>query len=545
MRRKLPLSVVAFLAVPVLLASGPALADFCAGKDNGWWCDGNTLVVCQNGSVASSQGCPCGCHVMPPGQPDQCQACGDFCSGKANGWWCDGDALVTCQAGEATSSTPCPNGCLSMPEGTPDKCADPVEPPPTGFCAGKADGTWCDGSSLVQCQGGQMLVSQPCPNGCLSMPDNLPDICKGEAGGFCQGKADGAWCNGDLLVHCAGGGQSSSVACPNGCQSMPEGTDDLCQPGASTPSGTLLTVSNNGGCGVFAGNVDLWTSTGFPVFNQKDYPNDTLGTCEGLTIKSSGCLISSLAMLYEFLGVQRSVGDQSGNSPPLEDAWRSELIQGHTQGYAAAYDDGGDYLGECNAYWNANPSGVALQYHFNGASGCVSYDSAVIIAESLNSGMPVIAGVHWLPGFQDQHWVLITGADSEGVRFNDPWGGAAGIRLPNGKLGSYTVDTFFTPYLVGGLGGGDDEAGLFDEEGQPVEDERSISRLPTIQDEEEASTGGLVVEEDESGQAGDGCGLTSGPPSIAFSLLFLLLAASLLVARRRLARKTDSVNLRA
>ncbi|MBM4354650.1 MAG: hypothetical protein FJ109_12830, partial [Deltaproteobacteria bacterium] len=108
---------VAFLCIPL-----PALAGFCSGKASGYWCDGDNLVLCKNGSVSSSNKCDCGCQSMPPGVDDQCKSCGGFCSGKQNGYWCDGDKLVLCKGGSVSSSSSCECGCQSMPLGTDDQC---------------------------------------------------------------------------------------------------------------------------------------------------------------------------------------------------------------------------------------------------------------------------------------------------------------------------------------------------------------------------------------------------------------------------------------
>ena len=122
-------------AVIVAALPGIARADFCAGKMNGLWCDGNNLVNCQGGSVSSSNNCQCGCQSMPPGVADQCKSCGGFCGGKANGLWCDGDNLVYCKNGSVSSSNKCDCGCKSMPPGVNDECNGCG-----GFCSGKASG---------------------------------------------------------------------------------------------------------------------------------------------------------------------------------------------------------------------------------------------------------------------------------------------------------------------------------------------------------------------------------------------------------------------
>ncbi len=543
---------------------------FCTGKRSGYWCDGSNLVICQGGNVASSSPCECGCQSMPDGVDDQCQSCGGgFCSGKTSGYWCDGNNLVLCQGGNVASSNPCECGCQPMSDGVDDQCQScggnyctdkgdgwycagatrvqcsggqqkTVEncqygcsggnggatcnpPPDTGFCAGKADSDWCDGIDLVTCGGGKVVADKPCPNGCQPMPDGQPDVCKeAQPWSFCQDKADGGWCDGDLLVQCESGGQVSAVVCPNGCLPMPEGTDDLCEPSPQEPGDSLLSVTKQGECGIFSGSVNLWAGTKLPVFNQKSWPDDKLGTCSGLTIKSSGCLISTLSMLYAYIGVTRTVDDQTGNSPPLEDAWRSVLVEGHPKGYAAAYTDDGKYLGECNVIWGKNPPGVTLQQHYNPSTSCIRYQEAVAIAQSLNSGMPVVGGVHWIAGLENQHWVLITGADSGGIRFNDPWGGGSNLYLGQGALGAYTLDSFYTPSYSGGQGSGEEEGALIDENGEPIDDERSVGTLPSVLDDDGNPQSPLVIEEDDAPDSGGCTTALAGRPSDERTALLLL-----------------------
>ena len=380
------------------------------------------------------------------------------------------------------------------------------------------------------------------------MPDGIPAVCKDQEGTFCLDKGDGYWCNGNLLTLCEVGKIGSSIACSNGCQSMQDGVDDQCKsnnPG--TPDGDLLSVSKQGQCGVFSGTIDLWAGTGLSAWNQKDHDKDTIGTCDGLTIKSSGCLITSLAMLYEYLEKYRTVNGKTGNSPPMEDDWRTKKVNGATRGYAATtYTvDGAEKSGNCMAYLSTNPSGVSLQYHYNTAAGCIEYQAAVSIANSLNSGLPVVAGVHWISGKEDQHWVLVTGADADGVFFNDPWGGAKNVRPANGKLGSYTIDTFFTPYMAG-IGGPDEDGTAFGENGQPLALDLATSRLPTILEESSdteptpdgddvvgpADASPEIISEQPKTKSG-GCAHGTGNPTGAMLVLILLLA----LACRRTAKE--------
>ncbi len=251
-----------------LVAPATALAAFCTGKQNGFWCDGNNLVLCKSGAASSSQSCPNGCASMPAGTDDKCKDATGFCAGKQNGLWCDGDKLVNCQGNNIAGSQTCANGCQSMPPGTPDKCKDAA---PTGFCSGKADGWWCEADGLVRCQAQQKAETKACANGCQAMPDGQDDKCKDAApSGFCAAKQDGLWCDGDKLVTCGGGGVKSTQPCTSGCQAMPDGQNDKCKDAG--PSGFCAAKQDG-----------LWCD------------GDKLVTCGGGSVKSSqtcseGCL---------------------------------------------------------------------------------------------------------------------------------------------------------------------------------------------------------------------------------------------------------------
>ena len=556
---------------------------FCSGKVNGYWCDGDTLKLCKDGAEASSQGCECGCKSMPEGTDDVCNGCASgFCADKTGGYWCDGDTLKLCQGGAEASAEQCPYGCKSMPEGTDDQCEskpeDPIEP--GGFCSGKADGPWCDADTLVTCQSGKEAGSTFCEFGCLPQPEGVADKCGAPpvVEGFCAGKTDGLWCNQQELVVCSGGTQASQTTCEFGCLPQPPGVDDKCAtpPGApdfcatkadghwcdgasltlceggltgsaiacpfgcqwdpvtmnafcnakpgEEPVEGALSVSNVNGCGLFSGSVNLWDGSGLPVWDQTDHPDDTLGTCTGLTIGNSGCTITTLAMLYEFLGVQRELpSGETGNGPVIEDAWRSQSAGGHTMGYAGgSYTIGGkEKWGECLVIWARNPVGVSLQQHHNPSASCVSYQSALVIANSLNSGRPVVAGVHWVAGAQDQHWVLVIGADEQGLVINDPWHGLAGARLNDNDLGTYVIDTFFTPY-GDGVGSGDEASGVYDEQGTRIPDEEAVSPVPLIV----AGDGGTGEDTVEEYTTACGLAVFPGSPWIPFLFGLLLLAAA-------------------
>ena len=71
--------------------------------------------------------CDHGCAARPLGEADRCARAPtpDFCGGRLNGLWCDGDDLVRCAEGEIATRTRCAAGCASRPLGTPDECAAP------------------------------------------------------------------------------------------------------------------------------------------------------------------------------------------------------------------------------------------------------------------------------------------------------------------------------------------------------------------------------------------------------------------------------------
>lgn len=55
----------------------------------------------------------------------------------------------------------------------------PPETPAPGFCSDRAPGSYCDGDALVVCNNGVEVSRQDCPQGCQSMPPGTPDICVG------------------------------------------------------------------------------------------------------------------------------------------------------------------------------------------------------------------------------------------------------------------------------------------------------------------------------------------------------------------------------
>ncbi len=480
--------------------SAPAATGPCAGKSDGAWCDGDKLQQCKGGSSTASSACANGCQSMPAGVSDQCKpapvATGP-CTGKGDGAWCEGDSLLVCKGGQSVGSQSCGYGCQSNASGVADSCsAAPFDP--TKSCAGKADGTWCNGSTLVTCQSGKVASAFVCPSDCQSMPAGVPDVCKSSGNNACTGKTDGTWCSGADVVQCGGGQIIKAVSCAKGCAQPVDGggacklksagfcsgkiDGDYCDGNVLTtcatggavsnfvcPSGCggtactsagangSLGVGDQGGCASFTGAIDLWQGKNLAVWNQKDFAQG-LGTCPGLTIHNSGCTITSLSMLHAFLGLKRQVDGKEGNDPATENAWRSQ-----NGGYGAtSYELGGKKVsGKCLVLWGQAPGGLVPSKSHNDSASCVTPKAGQFIANALKAGMPVVAGVHWAGGdasfygtSEDWHWVLIVGADDGGVLINDPWGGKASVHLNEGGLGKYVLDDLYVFWYAGKQPGG-------------------------------------------------------------------------------------------
>ncbi len=147
------------LLVLAVSVTDPAHADFCAEKLSGYWCDGDTLVLCASESVAAKEDCAHGCHSAPIGEHDYCEPPpGGFCVNKLDGLWCDGDTLVLCADDRVTAEEPCLHGCQSAPVGQHDHCAPP---PCVPECGDRVCGDWCD-VSCGECGVGALCVDGRC-----------------------------------------------------------------------------------------------------------------------------------------------------------------------------------------------------------------------------------------------------------------------------------------------------------------------------------------------------------------------------------------------
>jgi hypothetical protein len=244
--------------------AGDASSGLPVCDDQGSFCGGhgvtggdpNTLYVCaaKGAAPASASKCTTSCqHEATP--PDQCavvDAGGGQLSCAGKGYYCGGDmlggdpsTLYYCPgAGAAPSSSQvCANGCQVEPPGTNDLCKSAIVCPTGGdYCGGDTIGG--DPSTLYHCTaGGQPPASsQACANGCQTMPQGTNDVCRSTLS--CPGS--GPYCGSDgvqggdpnTLYNCPGAGQppSSSQACANGCTTEPAGTPDFCAATNNCPS---------------------------------------------------------------------------------------------------------------------------------------------------------------------------------------------------------------------------------------------------------------------------------------------------------------------
>ena len=545
----------------------PAGGDpLCAEKGDGFWCDGVKRVTCWQGAAVAALLCPFGCVAGVDGEPDTCNKAQDvWCESLADGVWCDGDDLVTCAAGTTTSSTTCLGGCVSSaaaaPAGTPDHCNGSA-----GFCADKSNGAWCNGAGLVSCSAGDAVSEIECPAGCSSQPWPLPDVCS-SASDFCTGKADGAWCDGAWRVSCSGGDETArslcgwgceaggpdascgqlgvaacqgqadgkhcegnvlvsctdnaikaSFACLNGCTSLPGEDDAACNAPAGPAASAVTVVVDADGCATFAGNASV------AVLAQSQLGlDDPLGTCAGMTITSDGSSITSMSMIYQWFGLPRTILGVSGNTPSLENAWRTELA-----GYLAC--PAGE--GTCCVDWHANPGLLGWLWLPTPTSGCIDAAIAEQVAARLNAQQPVIAGVHWVVGGHFQHWVVVAGVTDGVLMVIDPYGGGAPVPLAQGALGDYLVDAFAAPTF----GSFDSGLGVVGLDGQPIATGALPDGLDHSADEVIRRGGGLPTGgvQGHSGSAPDsGCGVRGRQSSGAGAWLLLFAALALVGTRRR------------
>ena len=146
------------------------------------------------------------------------------CADKADGQWCHNNEIWICDNGGAVFTDPCLYGCS---EGAgPNATCSP--PPCTGFCCGKSNGKYCNGNTLTTCTGQATTNTKTCSDGCVS--NGSSSYCAAApCSGYCCGKADGEWCHNNDLWICDNDADVFVDDCLYGCNEG-AGPDANCAP---------------------------------------------------------------------------------------------------------------------------------------------------------------------------------------------------------------------------------------------------------------------------------------------------------------------------
>ncbi|MDW7733236.1 MAG: hypothetical protein SCH66_12520 [Methanolobus sp.] len=178
-----------------------------------------------------------------------------------------------------------------------------------------------------------------------------------------------------------------------------------------------------------------------PVFDQTKY-SQKLGTCNGCTITSDGCVVTSLAMVFSYYGVavtvpaeHSSTGNvRTGMDPAILDDWFT---------WKEGYDTNtGGCPGKCLMNWKILPGGLTVSdRQYNPKTDGISEETYNFIDSALASGNLVIAGVHWDNKKENSHFVVITRRVGNTYAIIDPMGGTE-TTLEKGVLGSYIIDYY-------------------------------------------------------------------------------------------------------
>ncbi len=178
----------------------------------------------------------CGGVVIPPSEYDV------FCDTRPDGSYCfDNASLIVCSENLSDSVETCDNGCG---EGA---CQEPVEPT---FCTGQADGNYCDNNQSIACLDEAISGNTPCTGECedgLCVADVVVEP-KPTDPNFCTSRADNSYCDDTTLVNCSDQQISSSEACESGCdRGRCTGSDISIEPSEDSE---LITTSDGviGGC---------------------------------------------------------------------------------------------------------------------------------------------------------------------------------------------------------------------------------------------------------------------------------------------------------
>ncbi|MCO4763303.1 MAG: M23 family metallopeptidase, partial [Myxococcales bacterium] len=450
----------------------PGGGDFCQGKKSTAWCDGVKLVNCAGGVTDSVQLCPFGCAPTGDNNPDSCiAAAASPCQTIGAGMVCSGDTLVHCQGGNVSSQTHCSDGCVEATAKQPAFCKSGA-----GFCTGKLAGKWCNGFILTTCVGGEVAAQSACLAGCTVTPGPVADVCT-KQGDFCAGKEDGLSCEGPYRVQCSGEKEVARALCAFGCVGQdgkatcsevgtqlcdtgPDGARCIgsklvdCQGGEAVSaahcvngctldpaSGPQCVIAGSGAPGQIAvteGDTGCFSVVGSRVVQvqpQNQLIHDAqLGQCTDRSIAVDGGLITSLSMVYATLNKPRDVLGVKGNTPPLENVWRTQQ-----QGYRSC---GGSEADVCCVRWSKQPQDVGFTW-ISGA-GCLSKTAAMTAASALVSHVPVVVGGH-TQGEATQ-WRLLIGVNAHGWVFIDPKGG--GVIDASGETPDpFVVDVLAIPFI--------------------------------------------------------------------------------------------------
>lgn len=188
---------------------------------SGSYCDGADQVTCGMSGTCVTEStrvtCPNGCAggACRTCDTNACQA-----RGQTSGSFCSGASQITCGlAGSCAmvqSQSTCPNGC--------DAALGQCIVCTTNYCQdrGYRSGTYCNGNTEITCgvygPCGAVSFSRACGSlGCAG------GQCNSCSTNWCQtnGQSAGSWCDGSSLVNCAADGpcrvESSRTVCTGGC----------------------------------------------------------------------------------------------------------------------------------------------------------------------------------------------------------------------------------------------------------------------------------------------------------------------------------------
>jgi MYXO-CTERM domain-containing protein len=448
----------------------------CADAGDGPACQGQLLLGCAAGQVQSATLCTEGCEASGGAH---CSAASGFCADKVDAAWCSGGKLVHCLAQFEAGVEVCKYGCHPQPGATPDTCAAAK----SSVCGGQTDGSYCDGPARVGCQGGLEVGRVACALGCGGVPGQAS--CEAAEAVACVGKDDGTHCIGSAVVACASGEAALVTPCVNGCA-----VDSAFGPScvqASQTAAALGVAVDAAGCASLQGDFVLST-----VAHQSQLGEDAqLGTCPDRTVQSHGAFVGALSMVYATLGAPRTVLGVSGNTPALENAWRTQ------------HDGYGDCgaPGVCCPRWDRDPEPIGFDLSAPLPT-CLPSQVVARIATSLVAGRPVVAEVRAPGGVGAGRFVALVGVDKVAGWLVLDSAATAEVRpLSSVLAGGAELARVALPRLDG--------EGLHDLDGKPIAD----GGVAPLVDADPVDGGGSTDVGDAGGAPevfGDGGGLDLG-----------------------------------